>query len=398
MLIFLGELKKMWSWRILLIIVVTGVLTWFAFLLPEVRDYNDNYGNIYGDWQNQMFDQYGITLSAKELADFDIPGKKAKLEEEMNALIATEPLYAKYGVYTLADYLEFETKYNTDGMSDEESKRYHDDRAVMSRLIATLQSQWWHLDNIEGYYVLFLERNIGMNRNGYSSIITRAEDHYIHTTERNLTRYAIHDTFSSYAMVTGVFAVMAVILITSPLVVTDRRRNITSLHYSSHKGRSMLKLQSAACIFSGWLLGLILVSVSFGLFFLLTDASKYWSAYIGAFDRGIVLYDLWFSQYVSALGGMAVALCTGAAGLTFVLSRYSFNIVTLMLKLIPVGLVIVWIASRSIPSALVTTNNIFNEWFQAKYHVPEVIMCCAVMLLGMAAAVMVATRERRAEV
>lgn len=395
MLRFWGEVKKIWRWRILLIIAVAGILTWFAFLAPEVRDYNANHGNVYGNFQNEMFDKYGVTLSPEELADYDIPGKRARLEEQMNALIAEEPLYAAYGVYTFNDYLTVYSRYDTDSMNDDEMKQYRADRTVMDQKIEDLYGQWLSLDNLEGYYLLFLERNIGMNRNGYSPIITQAEEHYIHTTKRNLTRHAIHDTFSFYAMVTGVFAIIAVMLLAAPLVVTDRRRNITALHYASNVGRSMLSIQSMACLFSGLLLGILLVAISFGAFFLLTDASKYGFAYIGAFDRGIVLYDIMFGAYVAILGGMIMALCVGAAGFTFMLSRYSLNIVTLMLKLIPAGLVIVWIATQSIQYALVTTNPIFNEWFQAKYPMPELIICSLMLLMGIATAVVVNVRERR---
>lgn len=397
MRIFLYELQKLWRWRLLLIIAIGGILTWFAFQKPEIRDYNNNANNIYGDWQNEMFARYGPTLSPAELADFDIPGKRAELEKKMDALIAAEPLFAEYGVSTFAEYESLYLAIDTSVMSEAELKKLQADREAMQTQLWDLRSQWLKLDNIEGYYVLFLERNIGMSRNGYSPIITDAENHYINASERNLTRYGIHDSFSAYAMVTGVFAIIAVLLLTSPLVVTDRRRNMPALQYSSHKGRSMLGVQAIACLSSGLLLGLILVVASFGAFFLLTDAGKYWSSSIGAFDRGIVLYDILFSQYVGILGGMVVALCLGASGLTFLLSRYSIHMATLMLKLVPVGLAIVWLAIQSIPSALATGNYVFNELFHARYHVPEAKLCGAVMLAGIAAAVIVAVRERCAE-
>ncbi|MCU6712578.1 hypothetical protein M6D81_28155 [Paenibacillus sp. J5C_2022] len=397
MRLFFYELKKHWTWPVLLIIGVLGILTWLAFLLPQVRDYNANYGNIYGDLQNEMFAQYGITLSVEELADFDIAGRRATLEADMDALIAAEPIFAQYGIRTFHDYRNT-LAYDTDGMNEEQLLKYRADRAIMDNTIRDVRSQWLGLDRIEGYYVLFLERNIGMSRNGYSPVITRAENHYIHTDERNLTRYAIHDIFSYYAMVTGVYAIAAVILLTSPLVVTDRYRGMTAMQYSSSKGRSLLKLQGAACLFSATLLGLLLVAISFGLFFALTDAGQYWQAYIGAFDRGIVLYDILFSQYILILGAMVVALCVGTAGLAFVLSRYSSNLITLMLKLVPLGIAITWIAESSIHLALVSINTVFSVWFPANYEAPEIILCSAVMIIGMVLAFIVAARERRVDV
>jgi hypothetical protein len=77
--VFLLELKKIWNWRILLTIAALCVLTWLAFL----RDFQDSYDSLlahgsYGAYQTQMFERYGATLEPDELADFDIPEKKAR--------------------------------------------------------------------------------------------------------------------------------------------------------------------------------------------------------------------------------------------------------------------------------------------------------------------------------
>jgi hypothetical protein len=75
--------------------------------------------------------------------------------------------------------------------------------------------------------------------NVFSPVIHRAEQHYINTDERNLTRCGLHETFSFYAMLAGLFAVIAVLLLVSPPSVTDRRRRRYDLVDPAHKDRAI---------------------------------------------------------------------------------------------------------------------------------------------------------------
>ena len=108
MRIFAYELNKLWNWRILALIVVFGMLIWFAFLSEALRSYDSlTTHGIYGSYQNEMFKLYGDTLEPEELADYDIPGKKAALISEMDEMISNETIFIENNIYSYAEYEEF---------------------------------------------------------------------------------------------------------------------------------------------------------------------------------------------------------------------------------------------------------------------------------------------------
>lgn len=99
MSLFRHELKKIWNPRILLLIAALAVLVWFTILRGLLDSYESlaTHG-IYGAHQRELFERYGETLEPEEWAAYDVPGRKAALEAKMNALIASDPRFAEYGV------------------------------------------------------------------------------------------------------------------------------------------------------------------------------------------------------------------------------------------------------------------------------------------------------------
>ena len=73
MRIFFCELKKLWNWRIIAVIIALGALAWFAVLPDSFSSYDSlTTHGIYGKYKTEMFGLYGEELSAEELLDYDI--------------------------------------------------------------------------------------------------------------------------------------------------------------------------------------------------------------------------------------------------------------------------------------------------------------------------------------
>ena len=107
MRLFLYELKKIWNVKVLLVIAAFAVLTWLALLSGAIDTfYSLQKHGSYGSFQTEMFRLYGSTLEAEELADFDIPGRLAEINAEVEAkgLIKNEPAFAKYGITDMYEY------------------------------------------------------------------------------------------------------------------------------------------------------------------------------------------------------------------------------------------------------------------------------------------------------
>lgn len=406
------ELKKLWNWRVLAFIAAIGVLTWFAFLSEALRSYDSlTTHGIYGSYQNEMFALYGDTLEQEELANYDIPGKKAAAISEMDAIIANETIFTENNIHSYADYEAFiDAGYSSD-LNEEESKAFSetvfemqskldfgDSEQTLDEWYASPLMRLEALTTLENTYVDYedsLQNYIGHDSR---PVVVRAAEKLLNIRNANLVRYDICSEFSLYATVVGIFSLVAVIILVAPLLATDRIQKLNLMQYSSKIGRRIFRLQFAATAVSAFVLSLLLIVAAY-IPFLAAGAGKYWNTHIMSLSgHGMQLYNTTFGQYTLILAGMILALSVGAACFAFILARFSANIVTLLIKAVPVGVALAGISVLSVNMALSYDNIVFTTIFRGRFDAPEVIVCGFVAVVGMIAAVVVTVREKRVDI
>jgi hypothetical protein len=418
MRIFLCELKKLWNWRIIAVIAALGVLVWFAGLADQLSGYDSlTTHGVYGKYQTELFRLYGETLSPEEFAEYDIPGKIAEAYAEADAIIASEPIFAKYGISGFAAYLEYEdgltyvvlggqaviTMRNGETVSE-------GDFADMNALLngggnGKTLDDWYNspanrancLKQLQRRYADYQTSLAAYIQEDLRPVVARTAERLNQARNANLVRYDLCLTFSAYAAVVGVFAVLAVIIFAAPLLVNDRTRKLNLLQYSSAVGRKIFKIQFAVTAVSAAVLSLVIIAAGYMPF--LKAAGEYRNAHIMALDsNGMWLYNITFGQYALILAAMSLAISVSAACFIFVLARFSTNIVTLMIKAVPVGAAVAALCALAVHTALSYNNIIFTQVFRGRADAPEAIVCGAVTLTGMIAAAVIMAREKRADV
>jgi hypothetical protein len=420
MRIFLCELKKIWNRRSIAVIAALAVLVWFAALADSLSMYDSftTHGS-YGKYQTEMFRLYGDELSPKELAEYDIPGKIAEVHAEADAIIASEPIFAEYGISDFADYLEYENGHTYIIVGDQNVVTTPNGKTVSEGNFAAMYAllnggdeptldEWYDspanrancLNNLQRLYAEeyrhdwlapYIEEDL-------RPVVVRAAEKLDQARNANLIRYDLCLTSSAYAAVVGIFSLLAVMILVAPLVANDRRRKLNLLQYSSAAGRKIFKIQFAATAVSAVVLSIAIIAAGYIPF--LNAAWEYRNAHIMAPDHagfGMWLYNITFGQYVIILAAMSLAVSVGAACFTFALARFSGNIVTLMIKAVPVGAAVAAICAIAVYNALSYENIIFNL-FLGRVDAPEIIVCGVVMITGIITAVVVMVRERRIDV
>lgn len=412
MRIFAYELKKIWNWRILALIIAMGALTWFSFLSESLRSYDSlTTHGIYGSYQNEMFRLYGDTLEPEELTDYDIPGKKAALISEMNEIISNEMIFAENNIYNYAQYEEFvENGYSSD-LSEEEQKIIRETMSTMqSKLDYGNSSQtldeWYasplvRLETLEALEHTYIDYEASLRSfidNDSRPVVVRTAEKLLQMRNANLIRYDLQMTFSLYAAVVGVFTVVAVIILIAPLLTTDRIRKLNLMQYSSTIGRRIFRLQFVATIVSALVLSIILIAAAY-IPFLASGAGDYWGTHMMSLaGRGMQLYNITFGQYVLILAGMILALSVGTACFAFTLARFSANIMMMLIKAVPVGVAVAGISVISINMALADNNIIFGTIFHGRFDAPEVILCGFVAVVGLVVGIIISIREKHVDV
>ncbi|SDS23134.1 hypothetical protein SAMN05444162_1014 [Paenibacillaceae bacterium GAS479] len=407
---FAYELKKLWNWRVLTLIAALGVLSWFAFLSEALRSYESltTHGK-YGSYQKEMFERYGVTLEPEELADYDIPGKKAAVISDLDAIIANESIFADNKI---RNYAEFETFVDSNSTNETNWERFSETMAQMERKLSHSSSdtrtldEWYNSPRIRLQTLVSLEYTyldyeyslrFYIDRDS-RPVVARAAENILNMRNASLINNYLCSTFSLYAAIVGVFSVAAVMVLVAPLLTTDRMRKINLIQYSSAIGRKILGIQLAATAVSALLLSLGLIIAAFTPF-LLEIAGDYWNAPILSFSGGdMLLYNITFGQYAILLAGMILVISVGVGCFAFILARLSTNIVTMLIKTVPVGSAIAAIAFFSINMALSSNNVVFSTIFRGQWDAPETLVCAFVAIVGVIAAAVVAWREKGVDV
>lgn len=403
------ELKKLWNWRAVLLIALLSILVWFAVLSDFLGSYESmTTHGIYGDYQTEMYKRYGTTLEPEELADFDIPGKKEALARKIDVLIQENSIFAEYGIHNAEEYFAFDQMEIPDEAQEEGYFAVRDQMNNILELHEEGQTldQWYDsplmrynsLKNLEIRYVNDRQDlEVLMGAEGDEPVVVKTASNLIESQNTNLIPYFLCDDFSLYAANVGIIMVTAVLFLVSPLLVTDRLQNIHLLQYSSFTGRRVLRVQLAAVMTSAFFLALILCVGAYGMMFS-AYIDDYWNARIMNYS-GLTMqfYNITFGTYVLLLGEMSVVFCMGAAGAAFVLSRVSANMVSLLIKMVPVCALFALILFYSLNRAL-SYSWIGPNFFRGKFDLPEIWILLFLSLLGIAAALMLIRRERRAEV
>lgn len=412
MRMFIYELKKIWNWRIIALIVAMGALTWFAFL-SDALDAYDSLGKhgIYGSYQTEMFALYGTTLEPEELAEYDISGKKAALVSEMDEIILKEPVFAENSIYSFMEYEDFLSKGIPGGLSEAETQAIENTLFEMQHKLdlgseeQTLE-EWYasplisfqSLENLEYHYMKYEPRLRSHVDHDERPVVVNAAKKLLEMRNANLIRYDLCREFSLYVAIVGVVVIVATILLISPLLISDRMGKMNLLQYPTIVGRRIFPLQFATTIVSTLVLSILLIGAAY-LPFLAAGASAYWEAPIMSYTgMNIQLYNITFGQYALILAGMVVVLSIATACFVFLLARFSGNIVTMLIKMVPAAIAVAGLAVISINMALSDTNLVFTTVFQGSFRAPEVIVCGVLALAALIATAIVIAREKYADV
>lgn len=411
MRMFTYELKKLWNWRIFALIAAFAVLVWFAFLSEALSSYDSlSTHGIYGSYQKEMFERYGVALDPEELADYDIPGKKAAIYSELDAIIASEAIFVEHEIRNYEEYLAFSNP-DHDSMSEADWESFSATIAQMqSKLSLDSESQtldeWYAspriqlqtLDALENTYVDYeasLRSYIALDGR---PVVVRSAEKILQTRNASLIPAYLGREFSLYAAVVGVFSIVAVIVLVAPLLATDRMKKMNLVQYSSTIGRRILGIQLAATAVSALALSLLLIIAAYTPF-LLSGAVDYWNASILSFTSSdMMLYNLTFGQYAIILAGMILVFSVGAGCFTFILARFSTNIMTMLIKTVPVGVAVAGIAGLTLNMAFSYNNIVFSTIFGGRWNAPETVVCVVVAAVGILATAVVTMREKRVDV
>lgn len=391
MRIVFHELRKIWNLKMLLAVALLCTLYYLIFLSIHMDYFLTGHPEIEEvEHSIELLQRYGPTLEEDEYAEY-VKETREQLISEMEGHIRNNPIFADAGIYTLADY---ERLRNQDNLTETESKAYW---TLLLEESGFVRFKWEALEWIESRYHYYPQHTLPkltaeaanrweMNR---LAAIMETEEY------RNIMVWHVYDNTVKYSVNLAVLSVLAVLTLVSPLIVTDRTRNVHLLQYTAKQGRRILQKQLIAVLLSALMLTTLLLAV-FGAIYSTNGTWVFWNSGLTSFlNHSTFLFDITYGQYMVIYIAMLYVLCLGTAGLAFILSKFSRNLITLILQLIPafagLAFVCVYVFNRpfSIEQALYQMTGIPGI---------EPFICILVCLAGTAASVYFVRREKKTDV
>jgi hypothetical protein len=309
----------------------------------------------------------------------------------MEMHIQSNPVFAAAGIFSYEDY---ERLRGRDQLTEAENIAYW---TLLGEESGFAQFKMQALEWIESHYHHYPQYTLPILMSGAANQKERDRLAAIKETEeyRNIMSGYVYENTVAYSVNLAILSVLAVLTLVSPLIVTDRARNVHLLQYTAKQGRSILQKQLAAVLLSAFLLTTLLLVV-FGAIYDTNGTWVFWNSGLTSFLNSYTFwFELTYGQYLVIYIVLLYVLCLGTAALAFVLSRLSRNLITLILKLIPVFGVLallcgfVFVNPFSLGHVLYRTTGIPGI---------EPMICGAVFLAGAALSWHVVRRERKADV
>lgn len=384
------ELKKIWNFRILVVVALLCTLYYWLFLSLYIDYFPNGHSETENvEYSRELLQRYGPTLEEDEYSQF-IRETRAQLLAEMESYIKSNPVFADAGIHSFEDY---ERVYEKETITEAENKAIW---TLLGEECDFVRFKWQSLQWIASQY-----ENAPQHIQTYISDVTtpKAKERLnaiLQTEEyKNIMDGHVYDNTVGYAFYLAILAVLAVLVLVSPLLVTDRAGNLHLLQYTSKEGRRILQKQFLAVLLSAFLLTTTLLLI-FGAIYSTNGTWIYWNSGLTSFlNWHTFLFNLTYGQYILVYIVLLYTLGLGTAALAFIFSRFSQNLVTLILKLIPLFTVLTVLCAWVFKYPFTTQNFLYRALGLAGM---EPLICGLLFLTCVVAASYLVRKEKGVEV
>ena len=396
MQIFWNEWKKLFNWKILLILLLFTGMFYLGSLYGDLVKYYPN-GSSAATLQvsKTILQKYGTTVTIKELDEYqksDLPEIKKAVDHEIAGIKAFQD--AKISTVDGYEALD-ETVENDKGKVTSSTKLYRQ----LSEALFDAEYQAPHPAPYELYEGA--KNTVNMLRSGIESAPSAVLNAKNDTERKQAVKAAqriqangisvlpflpVVSVWSTLAKHFSILLLFTAAILISPYLVREHRSGVRGLAYTCRKGRRLFPVQLEASVAAA----LLAAAVQFVVFFLLfckgphRDDLLFRNCYYTDFGPA----DVTFEQCLLWDCAAMLLLSFGFAFFSFAVSKFCRNYITVLAVQIPV----IFLAGKM-------SEWIFSNLFQSDYGPwgkPFVVALC--VLLPLAVCLFLNHREKAADI
>lgn len=286
MKLFFYEVRKIVSWKLLLLILLVNVLL-FKLLIefdlehfPNGRPAGDHF-----DIEQQIIPLFGAEWDEEE---------QLKLRAMYEAEVLVADAYLANDPEAVALDMNSYEKFKSDEYETEEQQAYRDKIVFESNLDFPwrFQSYDWYLKENQ-----YREEAIIAYMNDASEGQKKRLQQLLDEKRFAVYSDVVTSNFKSYKTSIAIVIFVSIAILISPIFIRDKIANVVPLQYASAKGRTLYRTKWFAGLFSGTFLTTILLIVYMALYGT-NDTQSHFDLPLTSFGWYYHWYDITFWQYI----------------------------------------------------------------------------------------------------
>lgn len=335
-------MKKLLTWKRLLLILVVTIFYFILFLHSYVVIYGGSYRQE-ADIAKSVSDQYGTEITEDEYEQMkqDIPFEG---KEKMSEIAAGLKGFQEKGITDIRELVLDETMSpdEKDRLWSElcESFNFIEEREDMSRMFTdAIELTYW-----QTYLDDYRTEVLGAPEGGteYYEKLNDSQEQRVEERNKDEVRSVLPaqvvETNFEVLQFWAPLMILAVLLLVLPYMVGENRSNMTAFLYSTPKGRKYYAIRMKAVLLSC----LLLIAVYIGLYAAVAKINRvfdFWNTPISAYTSGFISWFPWTLGQVTAAAVICFAAAAFGAGLlSFVITTRCGNYITAIAGHIPLFL------------------------------------------------------------
>ncbi|MEK5038507.1 hypothetical protein [Sporosarcina sp. FSL K6-3457] len=301
-----NELKKILTWKILLLLVLVNSVLYYLLIQFDIEHFPN--GRPALDSYNigiEMIEKYGTQMDEEEFLDFkEVYDAQVK---EADLYIKSQKGFVDVGI----DSYEQFNAYNWVNASTEADE---------------LRNTIFHKEKIDTFWELqersrliefyewkeHISDSYGAKQKNRVEALIAAKNHDVYPE-------VVIMNFRDFIGNVAITILFSIVLVISPMILRDRMRQVLALQYTSKAGRNLYKTKIIAGLISTFFVITALLAVYFSIYSL-NNTAMYFDVPINTFIGSLSWYDPTFFQYI--------LLCIAAIyiiGFVFSLLAMSFS-------------------------------------------------------------------------
>lgn len=286
MRILLHELKKIFTWRIILLLLFVNAILFFLLIEFHITYFPN--GRPALDLYNvgvEMIEKYGTDLEEEEFQDF-LKTYELKVKEA-DEFLQTRKEFVDANLDSYEKFRQFE----------------HDDEVGNTLVNKVMFDErvdlFWELQARETLIEYYEWKEVGLEnlKNDAKGAQKERFEELIEKGQYQVYTDVVILNFNDFIFNVAITIMISVVIVISPIFIKDRLRQLLDLQYTMKKGRNLYKTKALAGFISTFIVITVLLIVYFSLYSL-NNTSMFFDIPIYMFVWDYYWYDLTFFQYI----------------------------------------------------------------------------------------------------